>query len=237
MKKTILTLTLLVLVLALAACNSTTVETQAENSVTNDNSENSNNNDDNPVNGENQFTIPVETAMMLGVVMLEETDAAVDADQASQLLPLWKALRSLGKSETAAQAELDAVFAQIEETMTIEQISTIAAMELTMQDTARVAEILGVELSNFGGRSGEITPEMQATREAARESGEFPGGGPGGGMGLGGGQGPGGQGGAEMDPAARETAIAERGGARGAGFGLNTVLLDAIIEFLEGKTQ
>ena len=47
----------------------------------------------------------------------------------------------------------------------------------------------------------------------------------------------GGIGGAEMDPDARATAMAERDGARGAGFGINSVLLDGIIEFLEAKVQ
>jgi len=111
-----------------------------------------------------------------------------------------------------------------------------------MQDMSSVMETLGIE-GNFGG-FGEMSEEMQATMEAVRESGDFPGGGPGGdfpgggpdGLGPGGGF-RGGFGGAEMDPSARETAIAERGGARGAGFGINSFLLNGIIEFLEAKIQ
>jgi hypothetical protein len=85
-----------------------------------------------------------------------------------------------------------------------------------------------------------MTPEMQATREAMRESGELqrPGGGEFPGSGPGGGQGPGGGfGGTEMDPEARATAMAEGGGVRGARSGINTTFLDAIIEYLEGKTK
>ena len=44
-------------------------------------------------------------------------------------------------------------------------------------------------------------------------------------------------GGAEMDPGARATAMAERGGVRGAHSGINSFLLDGIIEFLEAKVQ
>jgi len=60
--------------------------------------------------------------------------------------------------------------------------------------------------------------------------GDFPGGGPGGGFGGEGGQ---------LSPEARETAIAERGGfARaGANLGLNPVLVDAIINFLQAKVE
>ena len=237
MKKTILIFTLILLTLVMAACGGTSSEPAAQNTASNEVTA-SNNADagstTTTASGEPQFDLPAETTLMLGTVKLDETSYAVDADQASQLLPLWKALRSLGESETAAQAELDAVVAQIEDSMTPEQISEIEAMALTMQDMAGVAEILGVEMGCFGGRMGELTPEMQATMEAARESGQLPAGGPGGRMGLRGGQGPGG---AEMDPAARETAMAERGGTRGARSGINSVLLDALIEFLETKIQ
>lgn len=234
MKKIILPLTLLVMIFALVACNGSNTASTVENAA---------GTTAGTPNGDRQFNMPTNMKLLLGTVKLDETDYAVDAEQASELLPLWKALRSLSESDTTAQVELDALVTQIQETMTPEQISAIDNMNLTMQDTASVMQTLGIETSNFGG-FGDITPEMQATMEAARASGDFPGGGPGGdfpgggpgGGGPGGGQGfGGGFGGAEMDPTARETAIAERGGTRGAGFGLNTDLLDAIIQFLEAK--
>lgn len=233
MKKTILPLILLPLIFALAACNGTSAEPVAASAAENQNmvaAANENNSGNNADAAERQFSLSSEMMLMLGTVKLDETDYAVDAEQASQLLPLWKALRSFSESETAAQAEVDAVIAQIEDTMMPEQIRAIEAMQLTMQDAAAVAEALGLEVGGFGGRMGDITPEMQATMEAARQSGQRPGGG----LGPGGGQGPGG---GEIDPAARETAMAERGGVRGAGAGLNTVYLEALIEFLEAKIQ
>jgi hypothetical protein len=239
MKKTIATLILILLVFVLAACDSTTIE-QANPITSSDAADSNDVGSSNTRNSsqDGEFSLPGGTKMMLGTVLLEETNYAVDAEQAAQLLPLWKALRSFGESETTAQAEIDAVISQIEETMNDEQINAIDYMELTMQDMGTVAELLGVEMGGFGGNVGEITPEMQATREAMRESGQSPGGGPGGGMGLGGGQGPGGGfGGEEMDPNARATAIAERGGTRGARTGINAFLLDAVIEFLETKMQ
>ncbi len=224
MKKTILILLSLLLVLTLAACgtngsesNATPGEAESTNRV---------------------FETPLEMQLMLGTVKLDETEYPIDAEQAAKLLPLWKALRSLASSETAAQVELDAVIASIQDEMTVEQMEAIEAMDLTMQDFADVAEILGIE-TGFGGRFGEMTPEMQATMEAARESGEGrPGGfGPGedfgGGMGPGGGLGPGGAEG--FTPEMRETAMAERGGSFNRGFGINSALLDGVIAFLEVK--
>jgi hypothetical protein len=182
---------------------------------------------------------PLATLLILGTFTLENTEFAIDSEQAAKLLPLWKALRSLNESETVASEELQAVINQIQDTMTAEQIAAIETMDLTMQDLGAIAEELGLELDNFGGRLGELSPEMQATREAVRESGQFPGGGqgagPGGGIpggGPGGGQG---FGGGELSPEARQTAIAERGGLRGAQLGVNPFILEALIEFLETK--
>jgi len=169
--------------------------------------------------------------------MLDETAYAIDSQQAAELLPLWKVLLSLTDSDTAAQAEVDAVFASIQDSMTSEQMAAIENMELTMADMAKVMEILGIE-TGFGGRFGEITPEMQATIEAMRESGEGPPEGFGGGQGFGGGMGPGGgmgSSGEGISPEMRETAIAGRGSNLGRGFGINTPLLEGVITFLEAK--
>ena len=177
---------------------------------------------------------PLTLQLMLGTVMLDETAYAIDTQQAAEVLPFWKVLNNLTSSDTAAQAEVDAVIASIQDTMTIEQMAAIEEMELTMEDMAKVSDILGIE-TVFGGRFGEMTPEMQATVEAMRESGETPpeGFGPGGGLGRGGGQGLGDDSG--ITPEMRETAMAERGGSLGRGFGINTQLLEAIITFLEAK--
>ena len=63
--------------------------------------------------------MPVSLQLMMGTVLLEETDYPVDADQAAELLPYWQVLQSLTGSERAAQAEVDAVFSSIEEAMTL----------------------------------------------------------------------------------------------------------------------
>ncbi|MBT3391791.1 MAG: hypothetical protein HN413_15440 [Chloroflexi bacterium] len=218
MKKSILILTLLTTMLILSACGGSASE--AESAATQLTS-----------TGEDDLSVEVQLA--LGTVKLDEGENAIDAAQAAELLPLWKALRSFSGSEITAPEEVDAVVSQIETTMTNAQIKAIAAMQLSREDFASVYEALGIEIA-FGG--DDITPEMQATMQAARESGEGPPEGFGGGQGMGGGSG-GGGGETALDPAARETAIAERGGTRGAGVGVNTALLDAIIEFLESKTQ
>ena len=210
MKKNILMLSILSLALILTACsNSASEETVPEAS-----------------NETGEFVIAPEAELMIGTVRLEETDYAITASQASELLPLWKALRSLSDSDIAATAEMEAIINQILDTMTEDQMISIKEMALTMQDLIALTEILGIEGTGFG--RGNLDPEM----EAARESGEGRPLGVGG-QGLGGGQGPGSAEG--IDPAARETAIAERGGSRGANLALNENFLGAIIKFLEEK--
>ncbi len=61
---------------------------------------------------------------------LDGSQNAVDSQTAAQLLPLWKAVRSLSASDGAAAEEIQAVYRQIEESMSAEQIQAIAAMQL-----------------------------------------------------------------------------------------------------------
>lgn len=81
--------------------------------------------------------------LALGTFKLEDTDQAVTAAQAKNLLPLWKAVKSIGASDTAAQAEIDALYRQIKESMTSEQWKAIQAMNLTMQDAQTIMAQVG----------------------------------------------------------------------------------------------
>jgi hypothetical protein len=219
LRKTIYRFILFIVVIALVACDTAVDETTTS------------------VGDPSAREIPTELKLMLGTVLLDNTDYAVDADQATELLPLYKVLSTLTNSDTAAEAEVDAVIASIQDIMTTEQMAAIDSMDLSMTEMSQVFEILEIE-TNFGSGFSQMTQEQQATAEAMRESGEFPG--PGGGMGLrpGGGMGPGGGGiGGEtgISPEMRETAMAERGNGTGRGFGINQQLLEAIISFLEAK--
>jgi hypothetical protein len=178
-------------------------------------------------------TTPNALKFALGTFLLDDTNYAIDADQAAQFLFLWKAARSLSESETTASQEIEAVVTQIGNNFSPEQLKEIDSMEIAFQDIGEIAEILGLEFGG-GGRFADMTPEMQATMEAGRESGEFPRGGFGGGVPGGG---PGGGQGAGLSPEARETAIAARGEFNRAGIGVPVPFLDALIEFLEAKAN
>jgi len=200
-----------------------------------------------PIAGEGfQGEMPISTRLGFGTLLLEDTENAVDPAQAAELLPLWKAAKSLSESDTVAEVEMEAIFNQIQDTMSPDQLSAISEMQFTGDDMAQLLEDLGISFGFGGGGFENLTPEMQATAEAARASGEgFPGGGfpgagfPGGGQGPGGGLGPGG--GAGFDPgnltaeqqATMEARRAERGGAVNR---MALVFVDPLIQLLEERS-
>jgi len=91
--------------------------------------------------------LPTETKLLLGTFKLEGTEQSVTAEQAAELLPLWQVYSGLLTSDTAAQAEIDALIEQIQDTMTPEQMKAINAMELTQQDVFAVMQEQGVGMS------------------------------------------------------------------------------------------
>lgn len=171
--------------------------------------------------------------LILGTLMLEETEFAVDADLAPYLVPYWKLYRSLLESDTTAPEELSALIDEIQEVMNGDQVNYIVSLELTQEN-------LRVYISESGiveDMRPEGVEEGDETRPGRPEGASLPGGG----SGPGGGQG--GQGGGMdgVDPELMATMQAEREAAGGGG-GLNdsrmiTPLIEALIELLEGKVN
>lgn len=231
---------LLVFCLALSAC-STAVATGPTTQVANGTS-----------NVGPGGILSTEMQLAVGTLLLDESGQPISAETAAELLPLWKAVRSLGSNSTITNQEYQALFDQIKETLTSEQMDAITGMELTRDDLMTLSEKLGIRL--LGGGSGLMgTPSavMLETLQAARESGqmpEMPSGGPGagfpgggGGMPAGGGGFPGG--GSGMGPGmAGEMPTEEASTASGRVRGgvtqnIPTELLDAVIEHLQAKVE
>jgi hypothetical protein len=195
--------------------------------------------------------VSTEMRLLLGTFSLEGGDQAVSAEQAAQLLPLWKAMKSLSSSDTTSQDEINALIKQIEESMTEEQMTAIDAMNLDNQSMMDIMQDLGITMgpSNFNGTPASA--EQEATLQALRQSGGgeggfIPGGGPGGGGGGGfnpeGGPGGGGgfPGGVPPDAAA-----GQNGGLRStstvgrrAGMSmLNPMLVEELIKLLQERAM
>lgn len=218
MKKTILVLT--VLLLLLTACGT-----------------NSSNTADSPAAPEdNSTTVDQDTAdeafpgrqltgintLLMGTFLLEETSDAVTAEQAAEMLPLWKLAQTLTTSGTAADAEIQAVADQIQSVMTEEQIAFVTDPDLSQQDLVALLDEMGISLF----------PEGVEGRDGTPPEGAVPGSGQGGGFGGGV------PGGGELTEEQQATAEARReagGGGTGGGFLNNPALYDALIQLLESK--
>ena len=131
-----------------------------------------------------------ESQLVAGTLLLEETDLAVTAEQASELHLLWMAFRSLNSSETSAQAEIDAVLAQIEDSMSSEQLEAIAGMQLTSEDMSELSARYTVRTADstdsiaVDGLSGaQVGPAGGAPPDGGGPAGAIGVGVPGGGMG------------------------------------------------------
>ena len=60
----------------------------------------------------------------------------------------WQVYKEISQSETAAQAEIDGLVAQIQETMTDDQMQAIADMDITEQDVFASMQGVNVVSSN-----------------------------------------------------------------------------------------
>ncbi len=175
-----------------------------------------------------------EEKLAIGTLKLEGTNQAVTAAEAKQLLPLWKAVKSLTSSSTASQAEIQALYKQIPETMTADQVKAINNMSFTSTDLQTVMKDLGIQPGPVmsGTPGAGISQSAQATRAAQSQNSGGPGGMPGG-------MPPGDMGGAlpgQSQGSAQQTPVAGQSSNRPAG-GMDTLLVNAVIQLLQTRAS
>jgi hypothetical protein len=169
--------------------------------------------------------LPLAESLVIGTFKLQGTSNALNATQAAALVPLWQAYAQLTSSNTAAQPEIDAVVAQVQQTMTPAQVQAITAMKLTRQDMFTEMSSLGLTNTGAGG-----TPGFSGTPRAGGGGGGgfFPGGGAGGGGG--GIPGAGGAGGTTARPTPNATQMALRAQYANR---IPTPLMNALVSYLQ----
>jgi hypothetical protein len=191
----------------------------------------------------------------LGILKLEGTTNAVTASQAKELLTLWQVYQSISSSDTASQVELDALVKQIEDTLTSEQVKAIQAMNLSEQSLSEAMSSLAANAS-----TGTSTTSTQGQSSASSslnsmpsgglgssasgsssETGGMPSGGPGGAPPNGSGGMPGGDSSGVSDilngTNSQGTAVATQNTPGAAIVQVNPILLRAVIQLLETRSQ
>jgi hypothetical protein len=174
--------------------------------------------------------LSIQGQLAAGTLLLEETELVVDEAMAAKLLPLWRVAQSLMNSDTSAALEIEAVYNQIQDTMTLDQISAIAEMELTEETLTTMMEEgeLSIGRGSLAGDRGRGAGEkFQSPDGGFGPSGGLPGGGLG--------EGPGGGLPEGIDPeamATRQAQFAEGG----LGNSTDRMLISAVIRTLEMKT-
>jgi len=118
--------------------------------------------------------------LALGMLKLDGTSQAITPEQAAILLPLWQATLNLMGDTTTAEAELTAIQNQIVVALTPEQLTAIAALQLTNADLNAFYAGYGLVLPTPApgvtrvpgqGNSGLTQTEREATKAAAEALG------------------------------------------------------------------
>lgn len=237
-KKWIVAGSIFVLIGVLAACSSLPIPGITSASANSGNSANSGQGAGANQNGQrgNQFdpaTMPVEQKLAIGILKLEDTSMKVTPDQAKILLPLWQALKSLSTNNNTTTDEINALFTQMKDTLTPDQVTAIQKMTWQQSDLQALAQQYGIQFAQ-GGFGGTPNPQRETQIAQFRASNGNAGGG-GGFFGPGGG-GPGGfgGGGGGNNGTTRPTQSPQQQARRQLG-GLNRIFADAVIKLLQQK--
>ena len=175
--------------------------------------------------------LPIETQLAVGTLKLDGTAQDVSAEQAEQLLLYWQVYKELSHSETAAQAEIDGLISQIQETMTDDQMQAINEMDITQQDVFTAMQGLTVASSSSSASTVSVP-------SGSSSGGGMPAGGPpadGGGAPPDGGM-PADIGGAAPESGTDQAQKTQAGSSSGATTGVPTPLVQAVIQSLQQKT-
>ncbi len=239
-KMVILPLLIGILLLSLTACSNASAAAGSTSTASANGS---------TIEGTATEEVSISQKLLLGTLMLEDTDLAVTPEQATELLPLWKAVKSLSSSDTTAAVELEAVYTQIQDAMSSDQLKSIEGMEIGADSMQTVMDKLGIEMTRPGDDANgtEMTEEQRAQMLERMQAQGGSGGGPGGGGGPDGGE-PGGGGGAPPAggggdfgggdfaggapgafPGGEDGTTQGQSGTRG---GFNNFLMDPLIELL-----
>lgn len=171
--------------------------------------------------------------LAVGIFKLDGTANDITADQAKELVTLWKAYNQVSNSDTSAPEEKTALVNQIQSTLTTEQFAVIQGLNLTAEDVRTMMREKGISAE------ADKPATSSSSSSTSNRSGGGPGGMPGGGFGGGiPGGGPMDGGGMPGGTAATPGANQPPNGRAGGGFvseNMTQAIIKALISLLETK--
>ena len=87
----------------------------------------------------------VRSRLGAGILLMEGSTLEVSSEQAQSLLPLWKAVKNLSDDSSIPEAEMTAVYRQIQDNMSAQQLQEIQAFTWTDADLNTMIQKYGVQ--------------------------------------------------------------------------------------------
>ena len=159
-KKTLFLLSALILIFSLTACSAIQLPWASSTQT---------------VSLANFASQPVKNKLAVGMLQLEGSDLALTPAQAKELLPLWKAVKSLSKDSNTTSDEMAALYVQIEGVLTANQVQAIEKLDLSTADLTALVQKYEAQTTVSSSTSTTTTSQ---TSQSAQPGG--PGGAPGG---------------------------------------------------------
>lgn len=121
--------------------------------------------------------LPMLSKLVVGTYKLIGSSTPITQDQAKELVILWKAYKELQTRDTKAQQEVTDLLSQINSNFTADQVSAIAAMNLSVRDVMTMAQEQGVNTAQGTTQTGSSSSSSSSSRSSRVTGGGFPGGG------------------------------------------------------------
>jgi hypothetical protein len=171
--------------------------------------------------GSTNADLPIAAQLAVGTLNLTGTDQTVTIEQAEDLVVYWETYRQLTQSDTAAQAEFDGLVAQIEETLTADQMQAITDMNITQQDV--LASMQGVTVAASSSGVSTVSTMTDSAGGPPADGGGAP---PDGGM-------PADMSGAAPASSTDQTQSTQTGSSAAGTTGVPSALIEAVIQSLQ----
>ncbi|MCE1252496.1 MAG: hypothetical protein LWX83_02980 [Anaerolineae bacterium] len=187
------------------------------------------------VNSSTGSSSAVQSKLGAGILKLQDSELAVTAEQSAELLPLWKAVKNLTGDVNTTSAEIQALYDQMEENMSSEQLAAISVMTLSESELN--------ELVNSASGNVQISESKTSTSTGSSTGGGggMPGGDMGGGPGGGGDMGGGDMGGmltgASTSSSSSQSSDTKSSATNTTAKNYNLLLADSIISLLQSNIE